>query len=67
MENKKNVKKKILQRFSNINFRKKKMEKRKKKGKKKEKPNLLSHSSSWAQQLNIFSTFVLIKKLVIWF
>jgi len=41
--------------------------KRKKEGKKKEKSNLLSHSSSWAQQLNISSTFVLIEKLVIWF
>jgi len=39
-----------------------------KKGKKKkEEPNLLSHSSSWAQQLNISFTFVLIEKLVIWF
>jgi len=43
------------------------MKKRKKEGKKKEKPNLLSHPSSWAQQLNISSTFVLIEKLVIWF
>jgi len=40
---------------------------KKKEKKKKEEPNLLSHPSSWAQQLNISSTFVLIEKLVIWF
>jgi len=41
--------------------------KEKKEKKKKKEPILLSHSSSWAQQLNISSTFVLIEKLVIWF
>jgi len=42
------------------------MKKRNKK-EKKEEPILLSHSSLWAQQLNISSTSVLIEKLVIWF
>jgi len=54
--------------FSNFNFRKKRKKERWKKGKKRGKPILLSHSSSWAQQLNISSTtFFLIEKLVIWF
>ena len=67
MENKKNVKQNFLQKILNFNFKKKKEKERDEKKKKKEEPILLSHSSSWAQQINISSTFVLIEKLVIWF
>jgi len=69
IKNKKNVKYYFLQRFSNINFRKK-MKKRKKKEKKKEEPNLLliialllmSPSTQHA-----FYPLFLEEKLVIWF